>query len=363
MTNSKNYYCVILAGGTGSRLWPCSRRNKPKQFHDFFGVGRTLLQQTYDRFAQIVPKDHIYITTFVEYVDLVKEQLPEVKRECILAEPVQLSTAPAVAWATYHIALTDPHANMIVTPSDQHIIHEDRFERQVKKGFEFVGRTPNFLALAVKPTIPETGYGYIQLGDEVIDEDFTHVKSFTEKPDENFAKMFVESGEFVWNTGLFMWNVQTMMKALDGFMPNVTQVLEEHEHITSFEEEMKFVNEYYPSNAYLSIDLVILERNTNVFAVCGDFGWADVGSWTSLYDASPKDTDGNVLIDQSQAMLYDCQHNLIKLPENKVAVLHGLDGYVITEKDNILVICKKDDPSLIRRMLNDAQIKLGNEYV
>lgn len=353
-------YCVILAGGTGRRLWPCSSKDKPKQFLDFFGVGRTLLQQTYDRFIKILPHENIYVSTFVGYVDLVKEQLPGVDDEHILAEPVQLSTAPAVAWATYHIASLNPNANMIITPVDQMIINERCFLDEIIQGLDFVQRTPNFLTLAVKPTVPEKEYGYIQIGEEV-SGGYGRVKSFTEKPDLEFARMFVSSGEFFWNTGVFLWNVQTMLKSLADFIPNIAEKLENAERVERHEEEQLFVREYYPSSMYLSIDLVILERNENVFLKCGNFGWADIGSWTSLYEVLPKDEDNNV-VGNSQVIMRDCKNNIVNVPEGKVVVLQGLEGYVLAEKGNVLVVCKNDDPSLARRLVNEVQIKFGEEF-
>jgi mannose-1-phosphate guanylyltransferase len=361
MTQANNTYCVILAGGLGKRLWPSSRRDKPKQFLDFFGVGRTLLQQTYDRFLKVVPAENIYISTFVEYVAWVKEQLPMIDDERILAEPVQLSTAPAVAWATYHIASINPTANMIISPSDQQILYDDRFVEQVNKGLSFVEKTPNFLALAVKPTVPETGYGYIQVGEDINESGFGRVKSFTEKPDHEFARVFVESGEFFWNTGLFMWNVRTMLRSLTDFIPSIAVKLNSTGGMTR-EEELKFVQEYYPTNLYLSIDLVILERNSNVYVECCDFGWADMGSWSNLYDMSEKDDDENVVIN-SRVVMHDCRNNIVKLPKDKVAVLHGLDGYVLAEKNNVLLLCKNGDPSLVRRLVNEVQTQLGEDFL
>lgn len=359
MNRKKNLYCVILAGGVGKRLWPSSRKNKPKQFLDFFGVGRTLLQQTFDRFSKIIPSDHIYISTFSEYVDIVREQLPDIDPEQILAEPVQLSTAPAVAWAVYRIAAADPDANMIVSPSDQQIINEEHFLQQVEKGLAFVESTRNFLALAVKPTIPETGYGYIQLSDETTPEGFSRVQSFTEKPDPEFARMFVESGEFVWNTGLFMWNVQTMFASLERINPNSLQFFQEK---PTRAEELSFIDKYYPTSLYQSIDLVILEQNTNVFVATCDFGWADMGSWSNLYDMSQKDACNNVVIN-SKVIMHDCHNNIVKLSDGKVAVIQGLDGYVLVEKNNVILVCKNGDPSLVRKLVNETHSQLGEDFM
>lgn len=220
MDSSELNYCVILAGGIGSRLWPVSRVNKPKQFLDLFGTGRTLLQQTYDRFAKIIPSDHIYISTNQQYVELVEQQLPQVDHDRILAEPIRRNTLPSIAWATSLIADLCPEANIVVTPADQLILQEENFHSDIIRGLEFVSRTEGLLTMGVKPSRPDTGYGYIQMGEELIEETFSKVKSFTEKPELNFAQMFVESGEFYWNTGLFLWNAQVMLRAILKLVPD-----------------------------------------------------------------------------------------------------------------------------------------------
>ena len=356
-----NNYGVILAGGVGRRLWPDSTTHKPKQFLDLFGVGRTLLQQSYDRFLKIVPLQHIFVSTFTDYAKLVEEQLPDLPKENILVEPVQLGTGPAVAWANCHIEALDPSANIIISPSDLQILNENEFIDSVTKGFQFVSKTENFLALAVKPSFPETGYGYIQISDQVTAEGFAHVQSFTEKPDIQFAKMFVESGEFFWNTGLFMWNVKTMHTVLEKLIPNMMAHFEEATTLSQVQENA-FIREYYPSSLYLSIDIIILEKATNVYAECGKFGWADLGQWGSLYDVSEKDDNGNVVLN-SRVIMHDCKNNIIRLPKDKIAVLQGLDGFILAQQGDIIFLCKNGDASLVRRLVNEAQMALGEPYV
>ncbi len=360
----QNDYCVILAGGIGRRLWPCSVKGKPKQFLDFFGTGRTLLQQTYDRFAAFLPPDHIFVSTFEDYAGWVREQLPEVQPARILAEPVQLSTAPAVAWAACRIAHLCPQANMIVSPVDQHIVHEARFTHDIERGLEFVGSHRGFLALGVPATTPNTGYGYIQMGEEHEHTGYAHVKAFSEKPDLHFARMFVDSGEFLWNTGLFLWNVQSLLPHIDLLSPAVRPLLERMGQ-PGFgpAAEAEWLERYYPSAPYLSLDLCILERMKDVFVQRCDFGWADVGCWPELYETEPKDGDGNAVISRSKVMFSGSENNLIRLPGDMVAVVQGLDGYLVVQQGKVLVICKNDDPARVRRLVNEAQLKLGEEFV
>lgn len=358
-----NDFCVILAGGVGRRLWPCSRVSAPKQFLDFFGCGQTLIQQTYRRITRFIPRENIYVSTYKDYAALVREQLPDVPEGNILLEPVQLSTAPAVAWASYHISRRNPHANMFVVPADQYIVDEQRFEEQIGYGLDFVSAHPNFLAIGAKPSEPNTGYGYIQKGDYTPDENVYTVKSFTEKPDLQFAKVFVESGEFVWNTGLFLWNVQTMIKRLDDLMPVLGQRVKEVQGAMTNEEELQLVDRYYPSNLRISVDLVILERSEDVFVQECDFGWADIGSWPELHELHRKDVDGNAVVSAAKTMFSASRDNLVCLPSGMAAAIHGLEGYLVALKDNVLVICPNDDPAFVRRLANEAQMQFGEEYM
>lgn len=362
MIDQTNHYCVILAGGKGRRLWPCSREKHPKQFIDFFGTGRTQLQQTYDRFVKILPPDHIYVNTNHNYVDLVKEQLPDVPDDNIMAEPIYRNTAPSVAWAAHRLMHMNPKANIIVSPSDQTVQNEEAFSQNVEEGLEFVSQNDCLLTMGVKPTRPEPGYGYIQLGDPLI-HDLYRVKSFTEKPDRDFARMFVESGEFYWNTGLFLSNVHYLTDRLHDLLPVVLRNLDATNPGFTIEEENAFVKENFPSYPNISIDYGVLEKAENVCMMKCDFGWADLGTWHSIYEAMQKSEDDNVIID-SDVIVENSHQNVIKLPKGRMAVINGLEGYIIAEKENVLLICKKEDSSaLIRKYVNEVQLKKGDKFV
>lgn len=346
--NNNNNFCVIMAGGIGSRFWPYSRKNKPKQFLDFFGMGRTLLQQTFDRYSKIVPAENIFIATNNQYIDLVKEQLPQLEDRQILPEPARRNTAPCVAWASAHIQKINPEANIIVAPADHLILKEDEFIKAITKGLEFVAQSPQLLTLGIKPNRPETGYGYIQIADETKGE-FYKVKTFIEKPQLEFAQVFVESNEFYWNSGIFLWKANTILEAFQTYMPEMyDKIMKEDKDVES-----------WPN---ISIDYGIMEKAENVYVQLCSFGWADLGTWGSLHEASPKDQHKNV-ITKGITLLYDCSNNIIAIPEGKLAVIQGLDDYLVADTPNVLLVCRKDDESTIRRYVNDVQVKLGDEFV
>lgn len=361
--NKQHNYCIILAGGIGRRLWPVSKQAKPKQFVDIFGVGRTLLQQTFDRFARIMDKNHIIVSTYKEYVPLVKEQLPELPDSCILAEPVQLSTAPAAAWASCHIANIDRDANIVVTPADQFIVNEANFAEQIAGGLDFVSKHDDFLVMGAVPTVPNTAYGYIQQGREHIDDTTSRVKSFSEKPTLEYARMFVESGEFLWNTGLMLWRVSTLLHLLKTNGVLMGNWLDTDWQGLTPEQELKKIEENYPSSLHTSIDLVVLEKCDNVYVRRCNFGWTDVGSWPEIYDVAEKDADGNAVLANGHVLLSGCRNSLVDLPENTGAIICGLDNYLVAFKGNQLVICPNDDPGRVRKMVNEAQIQYGDDFV
>lgn len=356
-------YCVILAGGKGRRLWPTSRQDMPKQFIDFFGTGRTQLQQTFDRFAKVMPKENILICTTKAYEPIVKEQLPDLPERNMLIEPVNRNTAPSVAWANMRIKRKNPDANIVITPSDQLVQNEESFMHSLETGLSYVTENEVLLAIGVRPTRPEPGYGYIQMGDMSCKPEVYRVKSFTEKPERQFAKMFMESGEFYWNTGIFIVNSRYLTKSFEDIFPSVLRNLKFENPNYSYEEELQYVAENYPRYPNLSIDYAILEHSHHVFMMKCDFGWADLGTWHAVYECMSKGEGDNVTVD-STVMMEDCHNNVIKLPKGKLAVINGLDGYIVAEEGNVLLICKKgDSSSLVRKYVSEVQIKYGDEYV
>ena len=356
-------YCVILAGGKGRRLWPTSRQDMPKQFIDFFGTGRTQLQQTFDRFAKVMPKENILICTTKAYEPIVKEQLPDLAERNMLIEPVNRNTAPSVAWANMRIKRKNPDANIVITPSDQLVQNEESFMRSLETGLGYVTENEVLLAIGVRPTRPEPGYGYIQMGDMSCKPEVYRVKSFTEKPERQFAKMFMESGEFYWNTGIFIVNSRYLTKSFEEIFPSVLRNLKFENPNYTYEEELAYVAEHYPSYPNLSIDYAILEHSHHVFMMKCDFGWADLGTWHAVYECMSKGEGDNVTVD-STVMMEDCHNNVIKLPKGKLAVINGLDGYIVAEEGNVLLICKKgDSSSMVRKYVSEVQIKYGDEYV
>lgn len=358
----RNDFCVILAGGKGRRLWPCSREQHPKQFMDFFGTGRTLLQQTYDRFVKIIPKERILVCTNKEYKHYVEEQLPELPAENILSEPIHRNTAPSVGWACFRILRLCEKGNVIIAPSDQMVFNEEKFAKNIEEGLCFVSDHNRLLTLGVQPTRAESGYGYIQKGENNEMQDVFSVKSFTEKPEREFALMFMNSGEFLWNTGIFLSDARHLIRCLRQSLPSVMMPLEENKEALTLETEQNFVKENFSRYPNLSIDYAVLEKTDNVFVMKCDFGWADLGTWHSIYEAMCSGSGENVVID-SRVVIEDCKDNIIKLPKEKLAIVNGLEGYIVVEKDNLLLICKKENsPALIRKYINEVQIQYGNEW-
>lgn len=362
MEYSKDF-CVILAGGRGKRLWPCSREAMPKQFIDFFGTGRTQLQATYDRIVKMLPIDHIYVCTCREYLEMSREQLPDVPERNFIVEPINRNTAPSVAWAAMRILKREPESNVIVLPSDQMVLNEVSFTHSVELGFSYVAENDVLMVMGVKPTRPEPGYGYIQMGDLSCKPEVYAVKSFTEKPEREFATMFMNSGEFYWNTGIFLSKVSHLLKSFEQIFPDVLRKLRYERIEYTYEEEMEFVAKNYPRYPNLSIDYAILEQCRNVFVMQCDFGWADLGTWHAIYESMSKVEGDNVIID-SKVELEDCSNNVIKLPKGKIGVFNGLDGYIVADSEDVLLVCRKnDDSSLIRKYVSEIGLKYGDEFV
>lgn len=361
-----NNYCIIMAGGVGRRLWPVSRQNHPKQFLDFFGMGRTLLQMTFDRVSRFIPQENIYVCTGEEYEDIAKEQLPVLTDDQILLEPARLSTAPAAAWASWHIARRNPSANVLVTPADQLITDEAAFERELLSALDFVATHDDFLAIGVPANQPNTAYGYIQKGTE-LGRRLYKVKTFTEKPPLEYATTFVRSGEFLWNTGIFLWNVQTMQALEKDIIPGIS-----HSDIiiTTREEELSLVRLCYPTATRDTLDSTLLEQQSMSVCEC-TFGWSDVGSWPVMKSVLPHTADGNaVVITPSPAgepaleqpvIFKGTRDTIVSVPENVATIVRGLDGYLVALKDNVLIITPNDDPARMRHFSAELQVKYGEE--
>ncbi len=354
-------YCVIMCGGIGSRFWPYSRTDMPKQFIDFLGTGRSLLQMSYDRILPIVPKENIIILTNAQYAAKVREQLPELADHQILAEPARRNTAPCIAWAAYHIAARDPEASMIVSPSDHLITREAEFERSIIAGFEFVENNNALLTLGIKPVRPETGYGYIQIGDNV-SGDIHKVKTFTEKPNLELAQTFLRTGEFFWNSGIFLWKASTIIEALAENAADLNALFIQGKEFFGTNQENEFIVQNFPSCVSISIDYAVMERASNVYVETVTFGWNDLGTWSALYDMSPKNRDGNVT-QRCQVLSYNSSGNIFAVKNDKLVVVDGLQDYIIADAGDVLLICPKSQEQRIKQMVTDAKVNFGDKYL
>jgi len=350
-----------MGGGIGSRFWPFSRETMPKQFLDFFGTGKSLLRMTFERFNKLLPAENIFIVTNEIYADLIKRDLPELNAEQILYEPIRRNTAPCIAYASYHINSVNPKANIVVAPSDHLILKEDEFLSTIENAFSFVEKNDMLLTLGIKPSRPETGYGYIQVSEEKADG-VNKVKVFTEKPDYDLAKVFYESGEFLWNSGIFIWKVDTILNAFHAHLPEIANIFDQGINLYNTEGERDFINDKFPSCPNISIDYGVMEKSSNVCVMAADFGWSDLGTWGSLHEISPKDEKANANL-IGNAMFVDSSENVVSIPAGKLAVIQGLDGYIVAESSGVLLICKKEDEQRIRQFVADVKLKYGDEYI
>lgn len=359
---TRHYYCLILAGGKGRRLWPVSRERHPKQFLDFFGTGKSLLQQTYERFEMFLPKNNIFVSTFSEYYDKVHEQLPDIDDSRILSEPLRRNTAPILAWITHRIASIDPEAVIIISPSDQIITNDFAFHNDVISCMQHVSIDGCFLTMGIRPSRPEPGYGYLQLGEKSgpspqDDSDatgFYNVESFTEKPERAFAEMFMKSGEFLWNTGLYVAKVSTIRQRLETILPAVIRSLDEENKNATWQDESAWMEEYYSTYPNISIESGLLESCEGVCVKECSFGWADIGSWHGIYEALSSSTGDNILLN-TDSIISDSTGCVISLPEGHKAVINGLHNFIVAEQDDVLLITPRSDSS-------SQVVKLQNKY-
>ncbi len=350
---NNNLYVVLMAGGVGVRFWPYSRNSKPKQFLDVLGTGKTLLQSTFDRFVALCPLENIYVVTHEEHADLVREQLPVLESNQILAEPMRKNTAACIAYASYVIAARNPEAVMLVSPADHLILKESEFHEVTRKAAEQAKSQDKLITLGINPTRPETGYGYIQYHTQ---KSFVKkVKTFTEKPELSLAKKFLESGDFVWNSGIFIWGVQAILRAMHEYLPEMTEVFDEIKGKLGTPDERGAIHIAYPQCKSISIDYGVMEKAKNVYVCLGNFTWSDLGSWGSIHEISAKDENNNVVA--ANAITYETRNCMIKGSPDKLIVVQGLNGYLVGEFGNVVIVCEKDREEQFRRFVNDVKAR------
>ncbi len=363
---NKEYFCVIMAGGIGSRFWPLSRTKKPKQFLDILGTGKSLLQLTYSRIQEVFPPENILVVTSEDYGELVLRQLPMLKAEQVLLEPLRRNTAPCIAYANNKIGEINPDAKIMVASSDHLILLENEFREVVQKGLQFVAENDSLLTLGIQPNRPETGYGYIQIngekGEIELNKSFRKVKTFTEKPDLEMARLFLESGDFFWNSGMFFWSLKSIHAAFEKHLPEVESVFKGGAGKYNTPEELQFISDAYSGCRNISIDYGIMEKADNVYVLCSDFGWSDLGTWGSLYDRLEKDENKNT-IKGDNVFVYDTRNCLVNVPSDKLTVLQGLDDFIVVESDNVLLVCRKKDEQKIKLFVNDVKLEKGEDYI
>jgi mannose-1-phosphate guanylyltransferase len=351
-----------MAGGIGSRFWPLSRTSRPKQFIDILGTGKPLLQQTFERMEKICPAENILIVTSTIYRDLVLEQLPKVTSEQILLEPMRRNTAPCIAYATYKIQQANPNAIAIVAPSDHLILNEDKFVETILNAVEFAEKNDALLTLGIKPSRPETGYGYIQIDKPVKGYSGLHkVKTFTEKPNLELAKVFMDSGEFFWNSGLFVWSLSSISNAFDEHLPEISTLFKDASSSFGSHVENKIIEKTYSECRNISIDYGIMEKADNVYVVCSEFGWSDLGTWGSLYTHVPKSSKGNAALSKN-VKFYNTENTIVSSSNNKLVVVQGLSDYIVVDTSDVLLICKMQDEQQIKNFVNDIQLEQGEKF-
>jgi mannose-1-phosphate guanylyltransferase len=359
---NKNNYVAIMAGGIGSRFWPMSRTNYPKQFLDILNIGRTLIQSTYDRFAKFIPKENIYIVTFEEYAEIVAEQLPELSSENILCEPSRKNTAPCIAYISYKLHKLNSNANLICAPSDHLITDDEGFIKVCNDALAFTAHIKGLITLGIKPTHPNTGYGYIQYEPQAVSENVYKVKTFTEKPDVEIAKAFMASGDFLWNAGIFVWQVKNIIKAFEKLLPEMHEVFDAEKNNFNTDAEKEAIDRIYPLCVNISIDYGVMEKADNVYIIPSSFGWSDLGTWASAYENLEKDYLGNAVVGNN-VMIIDATNNIVHAENKKLILLQGLNDYVVVDTKDVLLICKKDKEQEIKEYVAEVKRNKGDKFL
>ena len=359
---NKNNYVAIMAGGIGSRFWPMSRTDFPKQFLDILNTGRTLIQATYDRFALFIPKENIYVVTSEQYKDIVAEQLPDLNAENILCEPSRKNTAPCIAYISYKLHQLNPNANLICAPADHIILDPEGFKKTCREALHFTSHIKALVTLGIKPTHPNTGYGYIQYEQQAVSENVYKVKTFTEKPDKELAKTFISSGDFLWNAGIFVWQVKNIIKAFENFLPEMHEVFDAEKENFNTENEKEAIERIYPQCVNISIDYGVMEKADNVYIIPSSFGWSDLGTWASAYDNLEKDYLENAVAGDN-VMIIDATKNMVHAENKKLVLLQGLDDFIVVDTQDVLLICKKDKEQEIKEYVAEVKRNKGDKYL
>jgi mannose-1-phosphate guanylyltransferase len=353
-------FVVIVAGGMGTRFWPQSKVNKPKQFLDVLGLGRTLLQSTFDRYAKIVPVENIHVITVAEYKDIVINQLPEVHEDNIFIEPERKNTAPCIVYSCYKIGIKHPDANILIAPADHLILNEDRFFNTINNSFSFASKNNVLITIGIKPTRPATGYGYIQYIES--ENEFKEVKTFTEKPNEELAKTFLQSGDFLWNAGIFIWNFKSLQENLELYVNDVYALFELIKDDINTKKEPQSISNVYSRLQNISIDYALLEKSKMVRVISADFEWSDLGTWNSVYEQKDKDYLGNA-VNGTNVRIYNASNNLIAVPENKLVIVEGLDDFIIVDTNETLMILKKNNEQEVKTFTTDLKRDKLDQYL
>lgn len=357
---NKNTYVAIMAGGIGSRFWPASRTQRPKQFLDILGTGKSLIQMTYERFLKLCPKENIFIVTNKIYRDLVKEHLPELSDNQILGEPSRNNTAPCIAYTALKLKAINPEANMVVAPSDHIILDEENFISTIQKGLSYSESNDALLTLGIQPTRPDTGYGYINYSAD--NQDGVHkLIQFTEKPVLEKAKAFLASGDYLWNAGIFIWKVKNILSAFQKYEAPTYDLLAAGNGVYNTTEEQAFIDETYPKTTNISIDFAIMEKADNVYTIPSSFGWSDLGTWASLHAESPKNEDGNV-INGDKIMAFETKNSLIRTSGDKLVIIKGLEDYIVVDESDVLLIYPKSKEQEIKSVTKLVKEQLGTQY-
>jgi mannose-1-phosphate guanylyltransferase len=359
---NKHNYVVIMAGGIGSRFWPMSRAGYPKQFLDILNTGKTLIQWSFERFTSFIPKENIYVVTSHEYASIVREQLPEIPEENILGEPSRKNTAPCIAYISFKLHQKDPEAALIVAPADHIILDTIAFHKVCVEALAFINKHNAFVTLGIKPNHPNTGYGYIQYEQHAILDNVYKVKTFTEKPNLELAKTFLASGDFLWNGGIFVWQVKNILKAFEKYLPEMYELFAAEKDKFNTPDEEKALNEIYPLCTNLSIDFGIMEKADNVYVIPSSFGWSDLGTWNSAYENLEKDTSGNAFA-TDHILTIDATNCMVHAPREKLLLLQGLDNFIIVDTPDVLMICKKDNEQEIKEYVAEVKRNKGDKFL